>query len=82
MKIYALALAASFVATAALAQTTTTVIQKEGPVGDRTIVHERSDSDVVATKKVTTTSSVGCSSKTVKKTNEFGDTKTVSKTDC
>ena len=72
MKKLAILLAASVIGTAAYAQTT--VIQKEdGLAGSRTVVKE---------KKVITTGSTGCGSKTVKKTDEFGDSKTKTKVEC
>ena len=37
---------------------------------------------VVKEKKVITTGSTGCASKTVKKTDEFGDSKTKTKVEC
>ena len=81
MKTLATVLAASVIATAAYAQTT--VIEKRESVspGSTTIVKER-DPDVVAKKKEMTTGSVGCESKTVQKTDSFGDTKTKTKTEC
>jgi hypothetical protein len=36
----------------------------------------------VKEKKVITTGSTGCASKTVKKTDEFGDSKTKTKVEC
>jgi hypothetical protein len=81
MKTLATVLAASVIATAAYAQTT--VIEKRESVspGSTTIVKER-DPDVVVKKKEMTTGSVGCESKTVQKTDSFGDTKTKTKTEC
>ena len=76
MKKLAIFLAASVIGTAAYAQTT--VIQKEdGLAGSRTVVKQRSvdDAAVVKEKKVITTGSTGCASKTVKKTDEFGDSR-------
>jgi hypothetical protein len=83
MKKLAILLAASVIGTAAYAQTT--VIHKEdGLTGSRTVVKERSvdDAAVVKEKKVITTGSTGCASKTVKKTDEFGDSKTKTKVEC
>ena len=79
MKTLATLFAASVLATAAYAQTT--VIQKEG-VGSTTVVKEHPADTTVVKKKEITTGSVGCSSKTVKKTDEFGDSKTKTKTEC
>jgi hypothetical protein len=86
MKKLALILAASVIGTAAYAQSTT-VIQKEGPVGSRTIVKERSadiedTDDVVVKRKTVTTGSIGCESKTTAKTDSFGDTTVKKKTTC
>jgi hypothetical protein len=87
MKKLVLILAASVIGTAAYAQSTT-VIQKEGPVGSRTVVKERSadiedtDDVVVKRKSVTTTGSIGCESKTTAKTDSFGDTTVKKKTTC
>ena len=79
MKTLATVLAASVIATAAYAQTT--VIEKRESVSPgSTIVKERPD--VVVKKKEMTTGSVGCESKTVQKTDSFGDTKTKTKTEC
>ena len=81
MKKLATILAASVMATAAYAQTT--VIEKKESVspGSTTIVKERSDPSVTVKKEVTT-GSVGCESKTVQKTDSFGDTKIKQKTEC
>jgi hypothetical protein len=85
MKKLALILAASVIGTAAFAQTT--VIQKEGSVGSRTIVKERSadiedTDDVVVKRRTVTTGSIGCKSKTTAKTDEFGDTTVKKKSTC
>lgn len=83
MKKVAIALAASMLATAAYAQSTT-VIHKEG-VDTGTTVRRSVDVDsptVVEKRKVTTTGTVGCSTKTVKKTDDMGDTKVKQKTNC
>ena len=83
MKRLAIAVAASVLATAAYAQSTT-VIHKEG-VDSGTTVRRSVDVDspsVVEKRKVTTTGSTGCSTKTVHKTNEMGDTKVKQKTKC
>jgi hypothetical protein len=80
----AFVLAASLVGTAAYAQDTT-VIHKEGVTGSKTVVKERTvdpEPDVVVKKRVTTTGSVGCESKTTAKTDEFGDTTVKKKTSC
>jgi hypothetical protein len=82
MKKLATILAASVIAGAAYAQTT--VIEKKETVSpdSTTIVKERSDPDVVVKKKEMTTGSVGCESKTVQKTDSFGDTMVKQKTEC
>jgi uncharacterized lipoprotein YajG len=68
------------VAGSAYAQSTT-VIQKEGVGSERTVV--RQDAPVSTTvEKRTTTESVGCSSKSVTRTDEVGDKVTKTKTDC
>ncbi|HKH96842.1 MAG TPA: hypothetical protein VKA39_10000 [Beijerinckiaceae bacterium] len=83
MKKLAIAVAASVIATAAYAQSTT-VIHKEG-TDSGTTVRRSVDVDspsVVEKRKVTTTGTVGCSTKTVQKTDDFGDTKVKQKTKC
>jgi hypothetical protein len=73
-------LAASMLATAAYAQTT--VIEKrETAPSSTTIVKERTDPSVTVKKEVTT-GSVGCESKTVQKTDSFGDSKTKTTVEC
>ncbi|MDB5591341.1 hypothetical protein [Enterovirga sp.] len=84
MKSVAIAAFAALLSTAAIAQTSTTVTREEGPLGDRTTVTKQ-NSDVIGTttKRTTeTTGSVGCDSKSVTKTNEFGDTRTKTKVEC
>ncbi|GGH29262.1 hypothetical protein GCM10007036_39060 [Alsobacter metallidurans] len=84
MKLFAIALAATLAATVAHAQDTT-VIKKEGMMGNKTtkVIRHSDDSDVsVRRKTVVRTGSVGCSTKTVKKTNDMGDTVTKSKSSC
>jgi len=80
----ALIAAASLIGTAAYAQETT-VIHRNG-VGTHTIVKQHSsdvdDADVVVKRKTVTTGSVGCSSKTMSKTNELGETTVKKKTTC
>jgi hypothetical protein len=83
MKKFAIAVAASVLATAAYAQSTT-VIHKES-TDSGTTVRRSVDVDsptVVEKRKVTTTGAVGCRTKTVQKTDEMGDTKTKQKTKC
>jgi hypothetical protein len=81
MKKLAMIVGACLIGTAAYAQTT--VIEKREGVlpGSTTIVKER-DPDVVVKKKEITTGTVGCSTKTVQKTDSFGDTKVKQKTEC
>jgi hypothetical protein len=84
MKKLAIVAVASVLATAAFAQGSTTVIHKEG-MDSGTTVRRSVDVDapsVVEKRKVTTTGTVGCSTKTVQKTDEMGDTKTKQKTKC
>jgi len=45
-------------------------------------LRDSNDAAVVKEKKVITTGSTGCASKTVKKTDEFGDSKTKTKVEC
>jgi hypothetical protein len=80
MKKLAILLAASVIGTAAYAQTT--VIQKEGVGSSTTVVKEQPADTTIVKKEVTTTGSTGCESKTVKKTDEFGDSKTKTKVEC
>lgn len=82
MKTLATILAASVLATAAYAQTTVIEKRESLGTGSTTIVKERSDPDVVVRKKEITTGTVGCESKTVKKTDAFGDTTVKHKTEC
>ncbi|MFL5325196.1 MAG: hypothetical protein ACJ8A4_13210, partial [Microvirga sp.] len=58
--------------------------KEDGLAGSRTVVKQHSvdDAAVVKEKKVITTGSTGCASKTVKKTDEFGDSKTKTKVEC
>lgn len=84
MKIFALAIAASLCASAAYAQDTT-VIHKEGAFGGKktTVIRNGEDTGVaVRHKEVIHTGTVGCKSKTVKKTNEMGDTVSKTKSNC
>jgi hypothetical protein len=63
----------------ALAEETTVIHKDTGPSA---VIEHRSDPTVVEHKSVTTTGTVGCSSTTKKKTDEFGDTKVKQKTEC
>lgn len=79
--IAALAGAALLLAGSAFAQDTT-IIHKEGPAGERTIVREEKPVSTTIEKHTTTTGSVGCSSKSVTRTDEVGDSVTKTKTEC
>ena len=81
-----LVLAASIVATGAVAQSTT-FIERDGLAGSSTVVKERSvveddDADVVVKRRVETTGSVGCRQKAVARTDAFGDTTVKRKIKC
>jgi hypothetical protein len=84
MKKLALIAVASLLGTAAYAQETTVIHRNGG--GSHTIVKQHSsdvdDADVVVKRKTVTTGSVGCSSKPMSKTNEFGETTVKKKTTC
>lgn len=84
MKKLAFILLAGAFSTAAFAQDTTTTIKKEdGLLGSKTTIERKTEpSDTSTSTSVTTTGSVGCSTETKQKTNEFGDTKTTKKTEC
>jgi hypothetical protein len=58
----------------------TTVIKKDS--GPSAVIEHRSDPTVIEHKSVTTTGTVGCSTTTKQKTDDFGDTKTKQKTEC
>ncbi len=77
---FAFVLAASLISTAALAQSSTTIIEKRD--NPSTTVIEKNDATVVQKRPVETTGSVGCSTTTKQKTDEFGDTTTKQKTEC
>jgi hypothetical protein len=78
MKAVTLALAATLIGSAAFAQTT---IIRERPAADTTVIHKESTEGTVV-KKVETTGSAGCETKSVTKTNDMGDKTTKTKTDC
>lgn len=81
MKTSALALAACLIGGSALAQTT--VIEKEGVGSSTTIVRERSTApEVVVKERTESTGTVGCSTKSVTRTNDLGDTTKKTSTDC
>jgi len=77
----AIVLAASLIGTAALAQSSTTIIEKrDNP--STTVIENRNDTAVIEKRSVETTGSVGCSTTTKQKTDEFGDTKTKQRIEC
>ena len=63
----AVVLAASLISSAALAQSSTTVIEKRD-APSTTVIEKRDDPTVVEKRSVETTSSVGCSTTTKQKT--------------
>ena len=75
----ALVIAASLLSGAAFAQTT--VIEKRD-VPSTTVIEKRDNPTVIEKRSVETTGSVGCSTTTKSKTDEFGDTKVKQKTEC
>ena len=79
MKAVTLALAATLIGSTAFAQTT---IIRERPASDTTVIHKETSGPTVVKKKVETTGSVGCETKSVTKTNDMGDTVKKTKTDC
>jgi hypothetical protein len=84
MKIFALAIAATLAASTAYAQDTT-VIHKDGMLGSKkTVIKHDSDADVAVRRKVEvhTGSLSDCKTKTVKKTNDMGDTVKKTKSSC
>ncbi len=80
----AIILAASLLSTVAFAQDTTTTIKKEeGILGSPTTIERKTEPSTTSSTSVTTsTGSLGCTTETKQKTNEFGDTKTTKKTEC
>jgi hypothetical protein len=84
MKKLALVLAATFLGTAAFAQETTTTIKKEeGLLGSQTTIEQKREPTTTSSTTVTTSpGTVGCSTETKQKTDEFGDTTTQKKTEC
>ena len=76
----AIVVAASLISTVAVAQSSTTVIEKRD--APSTTVIQKNDSAVVEKRSVETTGTVGCSTTTKQKTDEFGDTKTKQTTEC
>jgi hypothetical protein len=80
MKHLAWTVAACLVAGSALADTT--VIRREGVDSSTTVVRERAPADVVVKERTETTGTVGCSTKSVTRTDDLGDKTTKTKTDC
>jgi hypothetical protein len=76
----AIVVAASLISTVAFAQSSTTVIEKRD--APSTTVIQKNDSAVIEKRSVETTGTVGCSTTTKQKTDEFGDTKTKQTTEC
>ena len=76
----AIVVAASLISTVAFAQSSTTVIEKRD--APSTTVIQKNDSAVIEKRSVETTGTVGCSTTTKQKTDEFGDTKTKQKVEC
>ena len=77
----AVVLAASLVSSAALAQSSTTVIEKRD-TPSATVIEKRDTPMVVEKREVETTGSIGCSTTTKQKTDEFGDTTMKQKIEC
>ena len=82
MRRFFIVAAASLMATAAFAQSSTTVIHKEGVDGDKTVVKKEMGDGTVVKKKVETTGTTGCSTKSVSHSNDMGDKVTRTKSDC
>ncbi len=82
MKTLPLIIAASLVASAAFAQSSTTVIHRDNGVGESTTVKEKSVDGDTVTRRVETTGSTGCDTKSVKKTDEDGNSVSKTKTEC
>ncbi|MGA0593567.1 hypothetical protein [Enterovirga sp. CN4-39] len=80
MKAVTLALAAALIGSAAHAQTTTIV--REKPADETTVIKRETMGGTVVKKKVESTGSVGCETKSVTRTNDMGDTVKKTKTDC
>ncbi len=76
----AIVLAASLLSSAAFAQSTTIIEKRDAP--STPVIEKRNDSAVIEKRSVETTGSVGCSTTTKQKTDEFGDTKTKQKVEC
>lgn len=82
MKALGLALAASLIGSMAFADETT-VTRRDGPGGTSTTVKKEHDDGTTTTKRsVESTGALGCDTKSVTRTNELGDSKTKTRTDC
>lgn len=82
MKVIGLALAATFIGSVAMADSTT-VTRTEGPLGDTTTVRKERTDDSISVRRTESTGSIGgCDTKSVTKTNEFGDSTTKTRTEC
>lgn len=82
MRRFLIVAAASLMATAAFAQSSTTVIHKDGPDGDKTVVKKESDDGTIVKKKIESSDTAGCGTKSVTHANGMGDSVTKSKTNC
>jgi hypothetical protein len=83
MKIHTLLAVASLLTASSAYAQDTTVIHREGPAGSSTTVRQN---DLVTgstvEKRTTTSDTEGCSSKSVTRSNDEGETVTKTKTDC
>jgi hypothetical protein len=83
MKTVAIAALAVMLGTSAMAQSSSTTIQREdGPLGDRTTVIKKENDDGVTTRSRVDTGVTGCDTKSVTRTNDEGDSKTKTVTRC
>jgi hypothetical protein len=82
MKTIAMLTAAALLTAGSAYAQDTTIIHKEGPAGERTTIRQEAPVSTTVEKRTTTTESVGCSSKSVTRTNDVGDSVTKTKTDC
>jgi hypothetical protein len=80
MKHLALVVAACVIGGSALAETT--VIRKEGIDSSTTVVKERAPTETVVKERTETTGTLGCSTKSVTRTDDLGDKTTKTKTEC
>ena len=82
MKFLPLALTASLIASTAFAQSSTTVIHRDNGTGESTTVKEKSIDGDTVTRRVESSGATGCDTKSVKKTDEDGNSVTKTKTEC